>query len=321
MILQKLTMDVFKSRILIGAFGVSALFAGCTSTIKNDGKDVEVENGTETTLSVDKAPPVPANANPLYGFWVGMFDEDINAQPENLDETIDEMDYYSTSNKINISIDQINGNKVEGHTVVAGNQRPFSGTYEFKDGIHYFEASEPGDDKFDGQFKFYIKHDTLFGKWKSFKKIKVSSRTYALVKRNFKYDPNIALEEDKETFVDWMKTKNVKIKEEETEYFITEYASATNKIYTINASNTELTKEQVANLKRGDIYIIRNTIYARHGYSFKKKPLRQFFDFQDWYIPVYADIKTDLTEIEKKNIELLLRYEKNAAEYYDTFGR
>ncbi|MFN5849409.1 MAG: YARHG domain-containing protein, partial [Chitinophagales bacterium] len=64
-----------------------------------------------------------------------------------------------------------------------------------------------------------------------------------------------------------------------------------------------------------------NMIYARHGYSFKNRPLRVFFDAQEWYIPVHTDIKKDLTEIEKKNIQLLLKYEKNAKEYYDYFGR
>ena len=55
--------------------------------------------------------------------------------------------------------------------------------------------------------------------------------------------------------------------------------------------------------------------------SFKNRPLRIFFDAQEWYIPVNIDIKSNLTEIEKENIQLLLKYEKNAVEYYDSFGR
>jgi 3'-phosphoadenosine 5'-phosphosulfate sulfotransferase len=38
-------------------------------------------------------------------------------------------------------------------------------------------------------------------------------------------------------------------------------------------------------------------------------------------MPVFSDVTKDLTEIEKKNIALLLRYEENAKEYYDHFGR
>ena len=82
-----------------------------------------------------------------------------------------------------------------------------------------------------------------------------------------------------------------------------------------------LKKADVENLKKGDLTIIRNTIYARHGYSFKNRPLRVFFDAQPWYIPVHTDITTDFTDIEIKNIELLMSFEENAAEYYDSFGR
>ena len=110
-------------------------------------------------------------------------------------------------------------------------------------------------------------------------------------------------------------------KNEFEEWVSKEFASATEVIYRINASNTLLKKKDVENLKKGDLTIIRNTIYARHGYSFKNRPLRVFFDAQSWYIPVHTNIKSDFTEIEKENIKLLLRYEKNAIEYYDYFGR
>ena len=46
-----------------------------------------------------------------------------------------------------------------------------------------------------------------------------------------------------------------------------------------------------------------------------------YFEQFDWYMPVFGDVKDELTEIEKKNIDLLLRYEQNAEEYYDNFGR
>jgi hypothetical protein len=82
-----------------------------------------------------------------------------------------------------------------------------------------------------------------------------------------------------------------------------------------------LSKNDLENLKKGDLLIIRNTIYARHGFSFKNRPLRIFFDAQEWYMPVNMNIKPQLTEIEKKNIQLLLKYEKNSIEYYDSFGR
>ena len=60
---------------------------------------------------------------------------------------------------------------------------------------------------------------------------------------------------------------------------------------------------------------MRNEIFARHGYCFKKKELRQQFETEDWYVPNTVDIKGFLTEIEKKNIALIKRYEKYAEDY------
>ena len=45
------------------------------------------------------------------------------------------------------------------------------------------------------------------------------------------------------------------------------------------------------------------------------------FEDKDWYIPNTVDVKKDLTEIEKKNIVLIKKYEKYAEEYGDDFGR
>ncbi len=66
---------------------------------------------------------------------------------------------------------------------------------------------------------------------------------------------------------------------------------------------------------------MRNEIYARHGYSFKLADMREHFDKLDWYMPMAIDITTKLTKIEKNNAELIKRYEKYSAEYYDGFGR
>jgi hypothetical protein len=40
-----------------------------------------------------------------------------------------------------------------------------------------------------------------------------------------------------------------------------------------------------------------------------------------WYVPVRTSIEHELSDTEIKNIELLLRYEEHAKEFYDVFGR
>ena len=175
-----------------------------------------------------------------------------------------------------------------------------------------------------------ISNNKLIGKWKAYKKIDIQKRKYNLQKREFKYDSSIKLGKIK-AFLNWKKfiTDEEEYTEEEIkdmgnwkdELINKEFSTTTDSIYSINASTELISKERVENLKRGDLLVIRNTIYARHGYSFKNRPLRVFFDAQPWYIPVHSDIKSELTDIEKKNIKLLLKYEKNAVEYYDYFGR
>jgi hypothetical protein len=44
----------------------------------------------------------------------------------------------------------------------------------------------------------------------------------------------------------------------------------TGEVTKYNGSTTEL-KESLQNLYKGDLEIIRNAIYARHGYSFKTR--------------------------------------------------
>lgn len=306
------------------------IIASCNSLIKNEDKIEYEEPGTEVNASKSDSIQVIKNnvqvvskIDDIIGFWVGDFKAKEN-ESDNYSKRkvlyVDEGFSWDRTNKINISIDSIRDKKVYGHSVVAGNSQNFIGSYTENDNSFDFDLKEPKKGLYDGAFKFSITKGStnIVGEWTAYNKIDVSVRIYNLSKNVFVYNKDQKLEEFE--FVDWNKKKNVHYDPEIEEYF-SEFASATPKIFNINASSTLLKKEDVENLKKGDLLIIRNAIYARHGYSFKNRPLRVFFDKQSWYIPVYSDIKNDFTEIEIANIKLLLRYEKNAKEYYDYFGR
>lgn len=306
-------------------------FTGCKKVIKNtdekiiDEVSIPPKDSSELPLTLANTNLIVKNPDDILGFWIGYFQ---NANEDKWDKMIgaDEGLSWTRENKINISIDKIEGENVIGHSVVAGNSRPFKGILKKEKDLFTFETQEPGDDAYDGKFEFNVKkNDSLLqGTWSSYKKIEIPKRNYILQKKIFKYNPEQMLEHSRR-YGDW----NNFINKEETYYYgdekysetYEEFSTSTEKIYEINASTQLLKKKDVENLKKGDLVIIRNTIYARHGYSFKNRPLRVFFDAQPWYIPVHTNIKNDLTEIEKKNIQLLLKYEKNAKEYYDTFGR
>lgn len=251
-----------------------------------------------------------------YGNWVGDFvarDVSLNAHD------------YSNSNKITLIIKKIENNKAYGQSIVSGNSRPMVGEIKKLDNGLEFILKEPGDNKYDGVFEFSIVGNKLMGLWRANdKNAHVLSRRYELVKQEFKYNPNLMLPEEDE-YVDYY---NVKIDSMTYETngvtdvtYDETYRTASDIISKLNASTTKLTEESLKNLKKLELEIIRNTIYARHGYTFKKRSFRQFFDPVDWYMPISSDVTAELTSLEKENIKLLNRFEKYAEDNYDTFGR
>lgn len=294
----------------------------------------------------------------LIGYWVGWFIADM---PDSVSRALTEQGkQWSHRNKINISIDSIAGAYVKGHSVVANNNRPFEGELLLKADIYTFKVKEPGEDKHDGEFLFQIaKGDSVVkGYWEAYGDATVKRRKFSLKKEFYSYDTSLVLDGwfmdfeklkyNVDTFSEekliaeygsinkaidaWYGEDTLAITKEEKQQYLTwikedmemgsEAAySVTEAVFKYNPSSQKLPKEYVENLTKADIYILRNSIYARHGYSFKDRKLRQYFDWQDWYIPVHAYIKADITDLEKENIALLLKYEEHAEEYYDEFGR
>ena len=248
-------------------------------------------------------------AAPLTGYYVGDF------VAERLDPKKDPMH----RNKINISIDSVKKDRVQGHSVVAGNLRPFSGSIRQKGDVYVVKAREPGDNQYDGTFEFTVdpRVHQLKGRWTANdKQLAVTTRTYSLQQRVFQYNPKQNLEQvNARTYHGGTVVYDGYDKATNTAEVITPSA------FKINASSTLLTSKDVENMHRRDLEVMRNAIYARHGYSFQNREMRFYFDRVDWYIPVSVDVTRELTEMERKNIEILKRYEKHAATYYDRFGR
>jgi len=73
-------------------------------------------------------------------------------------------------------------------------------------------------------------------------------------------------------------------------------------IYKMNAS-------EFYGLSKWELKIMRNEIFARHGYIFKTEDMKNYFTQQSWYVPRYSNVDSDLTEIEKYNIEMIKRFE------------
>lgn len=65
----------------------------------------------------------------------------------------------------------------------------------------------------------------------------------------------------------------------------------------------------LAGKSKSELRIMRNYIYARHGYKFKSKDLQQYFSRYSWYYPRYSDVSGSLNRIEKENISYIQSFE------------
>ncbi|KYH33287.1 hypothetical protein CLTEP_21450 [Clostridium tepidiprofundi DSM 19306] len=72
-----------------------------------------------------------------------------------------------------------------------------------------------------------------------------------------------------------------------------------------------LKPEDLEGLDKNDLAILRNAYYAKHGYIFKIKKYNDYFSYNcQWYTPQYDNVDSLLTETDRKNIDLILKFEK-----------
>jgi len=100
--------------------------------------------------------------------------------------------------------------------------------------------------------------------------------------------------------------------EEEPEEFSLNY-DADEYLYPTHEKN--ITKEELDMLTREEVSLVRNEIYARHGYTFSTQSYTDFFNTKDWYDPdPYltdgAYIEDSLNFYEKTNKDFIVQYEK-----------
>ena len=62
------------------------------------------------------------------------------------------------------------------------------------------------------------------------------------------------------------------------------------------------------NFSSSELAIIRNTLYARRGYRFKKKKYQQYFGSKPWYTPT-TDSQNILPKNEERLANIIKKYE------------
>ncbi|MBW7675392.1 YARHG domain-containing protein [Chryseobacterium chendengshani] len=293
-----------------------AFLSGC----KKDG--TVTENSKDSLITKKDSVVVPEVHQEFYGIYTGEFSGKEMMHDSEVDE-----DYEGVNiKKLSLKINRITQDSVYGQSIVNGTQRPFRGV--FNEGTQSFILDEPGNDKTDGRFEIKLKNDSVIGKWTAFNKsaVKAPLKNLKLIKKDFVYNPNFMMDENSD-LIDWENPKDFKEKYTDEETGKTEtYTASKNRIasdavFKINASKQKLSEKDLKNLRKLDMEIIKNAVFARHGYSFKKQTYRNFFEQTDWYIPVSNNVDSELTPLEKDNVALLNRFIKYAEDKYDSFGR
>jgi hypothetical protein len=62
-----------------------------------------------------------------------------------------------------------------------------------------------------------------------------------------------------------------------------------------------------------ELKLMRNGIFARHGYIFKTPKIRDYFNKQSWYEPKFRNVDNKLTDIERANIKFIRQRETSIA--------
>lgn len=93
---------------------------------------------------------------------------------------------------------------------------------------------------------------------------------------------------------------------------VEETEQSNNKAYDSILSNKKLSDSDLEGKNPKELELMRNTIYARHGYRFKRDDLNDYFMQFSWYAPKTSDMTSvynEMSDIEKYNIDFIKKHE------------
>ena len=74
-------------------------------------------------------------------------------------------------------------------------------------------------------------------------------------------------------------------------------------------SQRRVTAADLQGKSKAELRILRNAIYARHGYKFKSADLMSYFKKYSWYHPQSSDVSAQLSSLEQSNVQFIKSYE------------
>ncbi|WP_297631122.1 YARHG domain-containing protein [uncultured Clostridium sp.] len=82
--------------------------------------------------------------------------------------------------------------------------------------------------------------------------------------------------------------------------------------YFYDSDSRYLGRDELRNFTKEELALIRNEIYARHGYEFHQQPFKNYFNSKTWYRKnsYFKGTDNELNEYERANVKLIANLEK-----------
>ena len=87
-------------------------------------------------------------------------------------------------------------------------------------------------------------------------------------------------------------------------------ADASSADYIFPSDRQYITEDDMAGWNQKTALLARNEIYARHGYVFKTQEIQNYFAAKSWYTPNSSYDGSDLSDVEKANVDTISAYEQ-----------
>lgn len=86
--------------------------------------------------------------------------------------------------------------------------------------------------------------------------------------------------------------------------------------YLLPTDTEYITEADLSGFTREEVTLIRNELFARHGYNFSSETIRSYFEAQSWYEPVPGVDASSFdpavfNDYEQKNLATILSYERS----------
>lgn len=176
--------------------------------------------------------------------------------------------------KIGFFIESLDATQIRGYSMVGQNRRPFQGSVRQQNGMYLIMAREPMNQASDGTFELTLNPATP-------RQIEGTwqSQDTQVAAKQFSLTPRAC--------------------------------SAAKTAGDYEGSVRRLTGDELQT-DPWTLAMMRNEIYARHGYAFADREIAAMFAEMDWYIPCSTNVESKLTPLERDNIRRLRKAETYA---------